>query len=208
MAGRQHLGHAQQRARGGGVRERSCTLEAAQRLAVDRAAQAAQARLLAGTDAGRREDRLLDVALDDLVAEQADIAVARTAGARRVGDDATNLRKQRVPGREHDLAAAAKADLGQHEQRDAEHFETLKGADHVRVVFVRGAGETFCAGADIDWMRRGGERTQTTTRPTRSRSRACCGICTICRSSPWRWRTAPRWAAAQGWWRRATSPSR
>lgn len=41
----------------------------------------------------------------------------------------------------------------------AEHFETLKGADHVRIVFVRGAGETFCAGADIDWMRRGGERT-------------------------------------------------
>jgi methylglutaconyl-CoA hydratase len=41
----------------------------------------------------------------------------------------------------------------------AEHFETLKGADHVRIVFVRGAGQTFCAGADIDWMRRGGERT-------------------------------------------------
>jgi len=41
----------------------------------------------------------------------------------------------------------------------AEHFETLKGADHVRIVFIRGAGETFCAGADIDWMRRGGERT-------------------------------------------------
>ncbi len=40
----------------------------------------------------------------------------------------------------------------------AEHFETLKGADHVRVVFLRGAGESFCAGADIDWMRRGGER--------------------------------------------------
>jgi methylglutaconyl-CoA hydratase len=41
----------------------------------------------------------------------------------------------------------------------AEHFETLKGADHVRAVFVRGAGEAFCAGADVDWMRRGGERT-------------------------------------------------
>jgi methylglutaconyl-CoA hydratase len=40
----------------------------------------------------------------------------------------------------------------------AEAFETLKGADHVRIVFVRGAGATFCAGADIDWMRRGGER--------------------------------------------------
>lgn len=36
-------------------------------------------------------------------------------------------------------------------------FETLKGADHVRIVFVRGAGEIFCAGADIDWMRRAAE---------------------------------------------------
>jgi methylglutaconyl-CoA hydratase len=41
----------------------------------------------------------------------------------------------------------------------AEHFETLKGADHVRAVFIRGQGPVFCAGADIDWMRRGGERT-------------------------------------------------
>lgn len=41
----------------------------------------------------------------------------------------------------------------------AQHFETLKGADHVRIVFIRGAGRTFCAGADIEWMRRGGERT-------------------------------------------------
>lgn len=39
----------------------------------------------------------------------------------------------------------------------SDRFETLKGADHVRVVFVRGAGETFCAGADIDWMRRSAE---------------------------------------------------
>lgn len=42
----------------------------------------------------------------------------------------------------------------------SEHFETLKGADHVRAVFIRGAGESFCAGADIDWMKRGGERTE------------------------------------------------
>lgn len=42
----------------------------------------------------------------------------------------------------------------------AETFETLKGADHVRAVFIRGAGETFCAGADIDWMRRAAEFTE------------------------------------------------
>jgi methylglutaconyl-CoA hydratase len=35
----------------------------------------------------------------------------------------------------------------------AEAFDTLKGAEGVRVVFVRGAGGTFSAGADLDWMR-------------------------------------------------------
>lgn len=34
-----------------------------------------------------------------------------------------------------------------------EAFETLHGADHVRLVFVRGAGSTFCAGRDDDWLR-------------------------------------------------------
>lgn len=33
-----------------------------------------------------------------------------------------------------------------------EAFETLQGADHVRVVFIRGAGGTFSAGADLGWM--------------------------------------------------------
>jgi methylglutaconyl-CoA hydratase len=32
-------------------------------------------------------------------------------------------------------------------------FETLHGADPVRVVFLRGAGGTFSAGGDLDWMR-------------------------------------------------------
>ena len=40
-----------------------------------------------------------------------------------------------------------------------EAFETLKGAEGVRVVFVRGAGGTFSAGADLDWMRAAVERT-------------------------------------------------
>ena len=34
-----------------------------------------------------------------------------------------------------------------------EAFETLHGADQVRMVFVRGAGGTFCSGPDIEWMR-------------------------------------------------------
>lgn len=33
-----------------------------------------------------------------------------------------------------------------------EAFETLHGADHVRVVFLRGEGGTFCSGLDQDWM--------------------------------------------------------
>jgi 1,4-dihydroxy-2-naphthoyl-CoA synthase len=79
-----------------------------------------------------------------------------------------------------------------------EHFETLKGADHVRVVFLRGAGESFCAGADIEWMRRQGER-------DREENEAdALSTSTNCRSSPWRWRTARRWAAGPGWWPPAT----
>lgn len=39
-------------------------------------------------------------------------------------------------------------------------FETLKGADHVRIIFIRGAGESFCAGADLDWMRRAAQFTE------------------------------------------------
>ncbi len=41
-----------------------------------------------------------------------------------------------------------------------EVFETLKSADHVRVVFLRGEGGTFSAGADLDWMRRAADRTE------------------------------------------------
>lgn len=33
-----------------------------------------------------------------------------------------------------------------------EVFETLKGADHVRTVFLRGAGGVFSAGGDLEWM--------------------------------------------------------
>jgi methylglutaconyl-CoA hydratase len=34
----------------------------------------------------------------------------------------------------------------------SEAFETLQGADHVRAVFLRGAGGAFSAGADLSWM--------------------------------------------------------
>ncbi len=35
----------------------------------------------------------------------------------------------------------------------SETFETLHGAEHVRLVFLRGAGGMFSAGADLEWMR-------------------------------------------------------
>jgi len=34
----------------------------------------------------------------------------------------------------------------------SQHFETLRDADGVRIVFLRGAGGAFSAGADLDWM--------------------------------------------------------
>jgi methylglutaconyl-CoA hydratase len=37
---------------------------------------------------------------------------------------------------------------------------TLKGADHVRILFVRGAGDDFCSGADRAMLGRWSDRTQ------------------------------------------------
>ena len=34
-----------------------------------------------------------------------------------------------------------------------EHFTTLRTQEHVRIIFVRGVGGAFSAGADLDWMR-------------------------------------------------------
>ncbi len=41
-----------------------------------------------------------------------------------------------------------------------EAFETLAGADGVKVAFIRGAGGAFSAGADMEWMRGAADRTQ------------------------------------------------
>ena len=45
-----------------------------------------------------------------------------------------------------------------------EAFETLQGAEGVRVVFLRGAGGTFSAGADLEWMRDAVDRTEADNR--------------------------------------------
>jgi methylglutaconyl-CoA hydratase len=45
-----------------------------------------------------------------------------------------------------------------------EAFETLQGAEGVRVVFLRGAGGTFSAGADLEWMREAIDRTESDNR--------------------------------------------
>ncbi|OXE35559.1 MAG: enoyl-CoA hydratase [Phenylobacterium zucineum] len=41
-----------------------------------------------------------------------------------------------------------------------EGFTTLQGAEGVRVVFLRGEGGTFCAGADLEWMKAAAQRTE------------------------------------------------
>ena len=42
-----------------------------------------------------------------------------------------------------------------------EAFETVAGADGVRVVFITGSEGTFSAGADLEWMRGAADRTET-----------------------------------------------
>jgi methylglutaconyl-CoA hydratase len=46
----------------------------------------------------------------------------------------------------------------------AEAFETLRGAEGVRVIFLRGEGGTFSAGADLGWMREAVDRTESDNR--------------------------------------------
>ena len=119
MAGRQHLGDAQEGARGGRVRQRAVLLEAAHRLLVEVAADAAVARLRAGAETRGREDRLLDVGLNHLVAEQLHVGLADLAGQRVVEHDDLDRVEERVPGRQHDGTADANARLRDREVRDA-----------------------------------------------------------------------------------------
>jgi methylglutaconyl-CoA hydratase len=41
-----------------------------------------------------------------------------------------------------------------------EAFRTIAGAEGVRVVYLRGAGGTFCAGGDLEWMRQAADRAE------------------------------------------------
>src|SRR5476651_192015 len=45
-----------------------------------------------------------------------------------------------------------------------EAFETLRDQETIRVVFVQGAGGTFSAGADLEWMRDAIDHTETDNR--------------------------------------------
>jgi methylglutaconyl-CoA hydratase len=43
-------------------------------------------------------------------------------------------------------------------------FETLEAADGVRITFIRGAGGTFSAGADLEWMKRAAAQSEADNR--------------------------------------------
>src|SRR5580692_5300665 len=45
-----------------------------------------------------------------------------------------------------------------------ETFETLRDQETIRVVFLRGAGGTFSAGADLEWMRDAADHTESDNR--------------------------------------------
>lgn len=64
------------------------------------------------------------------------------------------------------LNRAAKKNAFNAELISAMHevFKTLEDAENVRVVFLRGAGGMFCAGADLDWMREAADRTEADNR--------------------------------------------
>ena len=45
-----------------------------------------------------------------------------------------------------------------------EAFTTLKNQEHLRIVFIRGVGGAFCAGADLGWMRDAADFTENQNR--------------------------------------------
>ena len=73
---------------------------------------------------------------------------------------------QRGRGHRHPEPAAAEERLQRRPdlRAGARPSDTLAGAEGVRVVFLRGAGGTFTAGADLDWMRAAVDRTEADNR--------------------------------------------
>jgi methylglutaconyl-CoA hydratase len=86
-----------------------------------------------------------------------------------------------------------------------ETFETLQAAEGVRVVFLRGAGKVFSAGADLNWMRDAAHWTEAENRDD------AMGLARMLKSlwdlpSPWPWSRAAPGAGGAAWPRPATSP--
>ncbi|WP_091739146.1 enoyl-CoA hydratase-related protein [Phenylobacterium immobile] len=84
--------------------------------------------------------------VDPLVVEP-DTADSELLRIEATHDGAVTLTLKR-PARRNALNAALIAAL-------TDAFETLRGAEHVRVVFLAGEGAVFCAGGDLEWMRAG-----------------------------------------------------
>jgi methylglutaconyl-CoA hydratase len=78
-------------------------------------------------------------------------------------------------------------------------FETLRAnTDEVRIVFLRGAGKSFSAGADLEWMKAAADWThEDNVEDALGLARMLHRLMT-CRRPPSLWFRARPWAAAPG----------
>jgi methylglutaconyl-CoA hydratase len=77
----------------------------------------------------------------------------------------------------------------------------------VRVVVLSSTGKSFCAGADLNWMKRAAGYSAEETQRDALGLAGMLRLLNEMRNPPWRACRARPTAAASAWWRPATSPS-